>query len=100
MTSMRKIKRHCIVVLMLWTTTTSLLAATVEQLISYEDPRFRCATARLSVGRDGHVYVSSGDRYVLRLGLDGKRMSGADGGHALQNVAVKKDGVIATANAH
>jgi len=78
-------------------------AATLEQIISREDPRFRCPTARLSVGRDGLVYAVNGDvgrSFILRMTMDGAQKSGGYGGSSAQGVAANKDGVIGTANAH
>jgi hypothetical protein len=78
-------------------------AATIEQIISREDPRIRCPTARLHVGRDGLVYLVNGNvgsSYVLRMKLDGTERTGGFGGSAALGVAANKDGVIGTANAH
>src|SRR5437762_1841115 len=46
----------------------------LERIISREHPAFDARTARLTVGRDGRVYLASGGNatcYVLRLDRDG-----------------------------
>ena len=78
--------------------TTHAAATTLEQIVSREDPQFDCLTARLTVGRDGKVYV--GTRKFLRLSIDGKEKSVGSCGHAMMNMAVNQNGIIATANAH
>jgi len=62
-------------------------------------PTLDVLTGRLAVGRDGLVYLASGE-YVLRIGRDGKGKAGSKVTAATWNVAANKDGVIATANAH
>jgi hypothetical protein len=82
-----------------------LLAApvTVEKVLSREHPAFDAATARLTVGRDGMVYLASGrnaDSYVLRVSRDGKDRFGGTVVYALHNATATADGVVATANGH
>ncbi len=77
-------------------------AETREQIISREDPAFRCRDARLTVGRDGMVYLSSGHQtgYVLRLSRDGRTRHGSSVVYAIHNATANADGIVATANAH
>lgn len=94
---------HTCLVAMAWATTVSpALAVELEQILSREDPAFRCEAARLTVGRDGMVYLSSGgnDSYVLRLSHDGKHKLGSRVVYATGNAAANAKGIIATANAH
>ena len=54
-------------------------AVTLEQVISHENPCFNCRAARLTVGRDGMVYLYNGGNptgYVLRLSRDGQAKEG------------------------
>ena len=74
-------------------------AVTLEQYISREHPLMSVAGSRLAIGRDGKVYLSSGD-YVLRVSRDGTQRLGARVTNATWMVAANTDGVIATANAH
>ena len=78
------------------------LAETREQIISREDPAFRCRDARLTVGRDGMVYLSNGHQtgYVLRLSRDGRTKHGSAVVYAIHNATANADGIVATANAH
>jgi outer membrane protein assembly factor BamB len=78
------------------------LAETREQIISREDPAFHCRDARLTVGRDGLVYLTSGHQagYVLRLSRDGRTKHGSPVVYATHNATANTDGVVATANAH
>ena len=44
----------------------------LEQIISREDPKFNCARASLTIGRDGMVYLTSAGHdtgYILRACL-------------------------------
>jgi outer membrane protein assembly factor BamB len=78
-------------------------AITIEQIISREHPHFNAANARLTVGRDGMVYLSSaqGDYgYVMRIARDGSQKFGGDTVYAVQNATANAQGVMATANAH
>lgn len=74
----------------------------LEQIVSREHPSFRQASARLTVGRDGLVYLASGgnNSYVLRVGRDGKGRFGGAVVYAMHNATASKDGTVATANAH
>ena len=69
------------------------------QIVSREDPTFDIARSRLAIGRNGRVYLASGD-YVLSLDRDGGNKLGGKVTYATANVAANKDGTIATANAH
>src|SRR5262249_61806812 len=83
-------------------------AADLEQVISHEHPFFKPPEARLTVGRDGRVYLAvdgkSGRVYgfVLRLTREGKEKFGAEvfpaQGGAAANATANKDGVMATAS--
>ena len=79
-------------------------AETLERTISREDPKFACATAALTLGGDGDVYLCSAvsrGGYVLQVGRDGTRKRGGevvwDG---LANATANAAGVVATANGH
>src|SRR5262249_46136194 len=75
----------------------------VEQVLHREHPAFRVSSARLTVGKDGRVYLASpgnGEGYVLRLDRDGKHRFGGTAVYAIGNVTANADGVVATANAH
>jgi hypothetical protein len=74
----------------------------LEQIVSREDPAFRCAGARLSVGRNGRVYIASNAAagFVLRLDRDGFHKAGARVAYALTSAAANADGVLAVSNAH
>jgi outer membrane protein assembly factor BamB len=78
------------------------LAVALEQVISCEDPAFGCETARLTVGRDGLVYLCSGGdhSFVLRLSPAGRTKLGSQVVSAAHNATANADGVLATANAH
>src|SRR5262249_58576560 len=70
---------------------------------SREHRAFNAANARLSVGRDGMVYLPSGgspSSYVLRLSRDGKSRFGSVVVYAAHNATANADGAVATANAH
>lgn len=77
-------------------------AVELEQILTREDPAFRAEMARLAVGRDGMVYLSSGgnDSYVLRLNHDGKHKLGSRVVYAANNATANAGGIVATANAH
>src|SRR5262249_46210829 len=80
----------------------SLAAVELNQVLSREDPAFRCEMARLTVGRDGMLYLCSGgnDSHVLRLTREGKLKLGSKVVYAAHNATANADGVVATANAH
>jgi len=52
-------------------------ATELEQIVSRENPAFQPLSARLTVGRDGFVYLCSGGNtsFVLRLRPDGSASS-------------------------
>ena len=63
----------------------------LTQVISREHPALEGTGQRLSIGRDGKVYVASGD-YVLRLNRDGSGRLGSKVQAAMWNVAANADG--------
>jgi outer membrane protein assembly factor BamB len=80
-------------------------AVELEQVITHETPLFKPREARLTVGRDGRVYLANwgmtGARpygFVLRLDREGKEKVGAEVVAATFNATAKRDGVMATAN--
>jgi len=84
----------------------SILAAdpvVLEQIVSRHDPHFKIGAARLTVGRDGQIYLGNGASdggYVLRVAPDGKERFGGTVGYAFTGVAAGKDGTVATSEAH
>lgn len=75
----------------------------LEQVISREDPAFNPANARMTVGKDGKVYLSSvgqGVGYVLRFDRDGGNRFGGVAVYAIGNATANRDGIVASANAH
>ena len=77
----------------------SLFSVTLEQFISREDAGINIPTARMTVGGDGNVYISSGG-YIQRLSPDGKERKGSAIIGAANNVAANVNGIMASANAH
>jgi outer membrane protein assembly factor BamB len=77
-------------------------SATLEQVISRENPAFNCPLARLVIGRDGLVYLCSGGNssYVLRLTRDGRDKFGGTVVYAAANATANADEIVATANGH
>src|SRR5262249_56407619 len=77
-------------------------AGELEQVISREDPAFNPAAARLTVGRDGMIYLCSpgNNSFVLRLGRDWHDKVGSAVVYAATNATGNADGVVATANGH
>jgi outer membrane protein assembly factor BamB len=78
-------------------------AVTLERIVSREDPKFNCAAAVMTVGRDGNVYLSSviqDGGYILRVSRDGTQKLGGDAVYAMSNATANAEGVIASANAH
>src|SRR5436309_2580609 len=77
-------------------------ATELEQIVSRENPTFQPPSARLTVGRDGLVYLCSGGSpsFVLRLRPDGSDKVGGKVVYAAGNATANRDGVLATANAH
>ncbi len=85
----------------------SLSAATLEQIISRENPALNLPVAQMAVGRDGQVYISNLDvtgmanpGYLLRLGRDGNNRFGGSPGAASTFATANAQGVIASSNAH
>ncbi len=79
------------------------LPVVLEQVVSRHDPHFDVARSRLAVGRDGKIYLVNGHGnggYVLRVSPDGKERHGGVVGYSAQAVAARKDGTVATAEAH
>ncbi|HEX4000757.1 MAG TPA: hypothetical protein VHX65_19570 [Pirellulales bacterium] len=77
--------------------------ATVEQIISREDPSFNCAVADMTIGQDGMVYLTSAGHdsgYILRVGRDGHDKLGGQAVPAINNATADHDGQIASANGH
>jgi outer membrane protein assembly factor BamB len=75
----------------------------VEQIISREHPAFKAATARLTVGRDGNIYLCNmiiGESYVLRIAPDGSAKLGSLVESAAGNATANKDGIIAIPHSH
>lgn len=77
-------------------------ARQLERVYTHEHPAFQCATARLVVGRDGMVYLSSGwdIGLVLRLNRNGKDKTEGQVVYAIANATANAAGVVATANIH
>jgi outer membrane protein assembly factor BamB len=81
-------------------------AIEVEQVISRESPAFQPSQARLTLGRDGRVYLCSGapDRqsaFVLCLRRDGSdKIGGSIAYFSTRNVTANADGVMAAAASH
>ncbi len=87
----------------LLTVVNSLQAVELTRTISREDPKFNCAEAVLTVGRDGNVYLSSNvhdGAYILRVSRDGTQKLGGDAVYAMANATANAAGVIASANGH
>lgn len=75
----------------------------LEQIVSREHPNFVPVRARLTVGRDGKVYLAangSAGGYVLRVNLDGRERFGGDAVYAIGNATADSTGIVASANAH
>jgi outer membrane protein assembly factor BamB len=75
----------------------------LQQIISREDPLFNCASASLSIGRDGMVYLTSAGHdsgYILRVSRDGRDKLGGASIEAIHNAAADASGLIATAHGH
>ncbi|MCY2990343.1 MAG: PQQ-binding-like beta-propeller repeat protein [Planctomycetota bacterium] len=80
-----------------------LQAVTVEQIVSREDPKFDCAKARMTVGRDGNVYLNYSPHdaaYILRVSRDGIERRGGNAVYAMGNATANAQGIIASANSH
>ena len=78
-------------------------AATMQQLISREDPTFNATASRLNVGKDGNIYLSnaaSGTAYVMRIGRDGSGKFGSQVIYAISNATAYAAGIVATGNQH
>ncbi len=78
-------------------------AVTLERIVSREDPKFNCAAAVMTVGRDGNVYLSSvvqDGGYILRISRDGTQKRGGDAVYSMANATANAAGIIASANAH
>ena len=79
-----------------------LSAVTLEQIISHEHPDFQILRARMTVGRDGNVYIGNGggSGYLLRLKRDGSEKTGAPINYATSAFAVNADGILANSAGH
>jgi len=83
-------------------------AVTLEQIVSREHPYFNVAGAIMSVGRDGKVYLTSGNLanngangYILRLNRDGTGKSGGvTNTEAVHNATANASGYMASDHAH
>jgi hypothetical protein len=97
-----RLRRLAIAGVLLASATRGEALARAEELVrvfSHEDPAFDAATARLSVGRDGRVYLSS-DRYLLSVAPDGQQKRGLAMSDALHMATAGADGTVATAISH
>ena len=75
----------------------------LTQVVSRHDPHFDVARSRMSIGRDGYVYLVNGGGnggYVLRVSPDGRDRFGGTVGYSAQSVAADRNGTVATAEAH
>ena len=75
----------------------------LEQVVSRQDPALNVAQARLAVGLDGNIYLGSphgSGGYVLRVSADGQSRTGGKVGYSLTALAVNRDGIVATSEAH
>lgn len=80
-----------------------LRAVTLEQVVSHENPAFHNKDARLTVGKDGLVYVANGGNpsgYVLRLTREGTLKTGGAIPYCTSNLAVNAEGTLAVAAGH
>ena len=78
-------------------------AITLDRIVSREDPKFDVAKARLTVGLDGSIYLSSSAKnagYILRVSLDGKQKQGGNAIYSMGNATANAEGVIASSNSH
>ena len=75
----------------------------IEQVISREDPSFRCATARMQVGLDGNVYLASNvgeSSCGLRVDLEGNQKLSGSLLPSPEAIAANPQGLIGVANCH
>jgi outer membrane protein assembly factor BamB len=83
--------------------TPTVVPIRLEQTISREDPKFDCARARLTIGRDGMVYLTTAGHdngYILRVSRDGRDKLGAACVEAVQNATADAAGIVASAHGH
>lgn len=80
-------------------------AASLEQIVSHEDPMLVPREARFAVGRDGRIYLTSLGKangglygFVLRLRRDGSDKFAASVVPYAYNATANKDGMLVTAN--
>jgi outer membrane protein assembly factor BamB len=89
------------VVILGWLSMTARAEVKLESIISREHPSFDVRTSRLTVGRDGMVYLCSGaSSFVLRLTASGHQRRGSPVVEAAANATANAAGIIATANGH
>src|SRR5437899_569390 len=91
----------CLVVASLATAPLFAADVVLEQIVLREHPSFRPSVARLTVGRDGKVYLASPGNQggcILRLDRDGGRRYGGEAVYALGNATANADGTVASAN--
>lgn len=82
---------------------TAVAPLKLEQIVSREDPRFNCARASLTIGRDGMVYLTSAGHdtgYILRVSRDGRDKLGGASVPAIHNATAGTSGRIASSNGH
>jgi outer membrane protein assembly factor BamB len=75
----------------------------LEQVISREDPKFDCARARMTIGHDGMVYLTSvghDSGYILRISRDGRDKLGAATVEAVNNATANAAGIVASSHGH
>jgi len=75
----------------------------LQQIISREDPKFNCARASLTIGRDGMVYLTSAGHdsgYILRVSRDGRDKLGGESVPAIHNATADAGGLIAASHGH
>ncbi|WP_020473606.1 outer membrane protein assembly factor BamB family protein [Zavarzinella formosa] len=89
----------CLFLLGLFFPALPAIAAPLVKYVSREDPLLNVRDARMSVGKDGRVYLWS-EKYVLRIDRGGKNKLGGEVTSALTAATANADGVIATGNAH
>jgi outer membrane protein assembly factor BamB len=85
--------------------TVAVWGATLTQVVSHENPLCHpdSGGARLTVGRDGLVYISHGGQpngFVLRLAPDGTGKTGGAIMYCTNGLAANADGIMVSADAH
>jgi len=80
-------------------------AVTLEQIVSHENAALSPAAGRISIGRDGLVYIhhqrsANEDGYLLRLTPDGDEKTGTIIHYAAHGVAANARGEYTVGEAH